>query len=896
MTPERWQKIGELFDTALRLAPERRASFLEEACTGDAELRREVESLIAHEGAEDFPCEPALSEVAHILNGIRAGSLEGRKLGAYKIQSLLGAGGMGEVYLAEDTRLGRRVALKLLPVSLSLGGDRLRRFEQEARAASALNHPNILTIYELGQEESLHFIAAEFIEGETLRERLARGTVRIDEALDVAAQVASALAAAHRVGVVHRDIKPENIMVRDDGLVKVLDFGLAKLLSQGRGDTGTWGRGEDKTSIAISHQTQPGLVMGTVAYMSPEQARGNKVDARSDIWSLGVVLYEMLTEKTPFAGETMSDSIAAILTAEPAPLDENVPAELRRIINKTLCKQADERYQTVKDLQIDLNNLKKEIEYGKFVVQSSEDNLETQKTRILENVSTAASFPPEGGTTNVPSTEYIFTEVKKHEFGFVVSALILFVLIGVGYFFYPSSPSAVNSIAVLPFQNKNNDAELDYLSEGLAESVIDRLSSLSQLKVIARNSSFRYKDENPDLQKIAEEIGVQAVVTGKFTRRGDDLSIRVELIDARDNSTIWSSTFNYKAADALKVEEDIARAVSQYLQISLTNPQKEQLAKHETTNPAAYELMLKGRFYARKGGAENRRKAIEFLNQAIIADPNYALAYAVLAARYNSLLTNNAAPPGELLPKAEAAARKALELDDQLAEAHYAMALVKSSSFDWEASEREFLQAIESNPNLARAHGGFAQYLSLRGRHEQALAEINLAKNLDPLSPVIRANVGRLLCFARRWDEAIDSLKELTQLEPNFPTAYINLADVYAAKGMYQEAAESYRKGIELGEDGSSQKISLAVVFAKSGKKDEAQAILKELQTGENYVSLTVLSRLHAALGEKDNALEMLEKAFHERDTQLQYVGAEPLFDELRSDARFQELVRKLGL
>ena len=823
----------------------------------------------------------------------------GTRLGRYEIRSKIGEGGMGEVYLAQDTKLDRKVALKILSAEVAAYEDRMWRFTQEAKAAAALSHPNILTVYEIGSFEDLHFIASELIKGETLRQRLRGEPFTFGETLDVSMQIAAALNAAHEAGIVHRDIKPDNVMLRSDGLVKVLDFGLAKLsepaLAGGSIDT----EGETRAQV----RTSPGMVMGTAKYMSPEQTRGKHLDARSDIWSLGVVMYEMLAGISPFAAETSNDSIAAILMKEPSPLAESTPPELRRIVRKCLQKKADERYQTVKDLLLDLKNLKRELEFSH----------ELERSQILLSVKSAGlstagsvsqqatSIDPSAISTEktvaqASSAGDLVSKVKTHQRGIAAGLLVLILaFIGFGYW-YLRNPKQITSVAVLPFENASGDPNLDYLSEGVSESVIDRLSQLGQLKVIARNSSFKYRSQNPDLKQIANALGVQAIVSGRISRRGDAYLIRVELTDVRENEQLWGETFARGVSDVLVLPEEIAKVVSANLRLKLSGNQQQQLVKHETTNPAAYELVLKARFYARKGGTDSRKKAIELLNEAIAADPNYALAYAVLAARYNSLINNSIGDPKDLLPKAQAAAQKALELDEGLAEVHYAQAIVKSSTFEWAESEREFNRAIELNPNLARGHGGYAQYLSLRGQHEKAIAEINRAKALDPLSPVINTNVGVILYFARRNDEAIDVLKKMLELDRTYPLTQTYLADAYTAKKMFPEAIALYQEAIKLGEDSTGRQINLGVAYARSGATDKARSILAQLQTGASYVSSAELAKLYDSLGAREQAFALLEKALAMRDVQLQYLGVDPAYDSFRGDSRFMNLLSQIGL
>ncbi len=836
----------------------------------------------------------------------------GHSLGHYRIMKKLGAGGMGEVYLAEDTRLHRKVAFKVLPENIAADKERLRRFEQEARAASTLNHPNILTVYEFGFETDIHFLATELIEGETLRETMGGGELSLMDTLNIGEQTAFALSAAHAAGIVHRDIKPENIMIRLDGIVKVLDFGLAKLIEKKEVSPDT----ETETRPLV--KTNAGVVMGTVAYMSPEQARGKDTDARTDVWSLGVVLYEMASGKLPFAGETMSDVIASILKSEPPLLlhyVSDVPNDLEKIVGKSLRKNRDERYQNIKDLQIDLKDLRQDLEFEAKLERSvtpnknrpnSLDKTHEAQTQILE------TDKPTGATEAAISTkdeiehpsssaEYVAREIKQHKRGFLtVLSILLMVAVGLGYWFYANHSAStdakqINSIAILPFENGSGDANLDYLSDGLSESLIDKLSQLPQLKVIARSSSFKYRGANIDVQDVANKLGVQAIVMGRVVRVGDNLTVRVEMIDASANRQLWSEQYQRQAADLISVQQEIAQTASEKLRLRLSGAQEQQLTKRETVNPQAYELVLKGNFYLNKGGTENQKKASEYYQQAIAVDPNYALAYAELSSSYNRLAVNSLVDPKEFLPKAKAAARKALELDENLPNAHLMLAILYKNAWDWAAAEAEYKRALELSPNLGRAHSNYSIYLSLIGRHDEAIAEVKRARELDPLSLLINANVGNRLTTARRYDEAIEVLQKTLELDPNYDFAYVQLGYAYAGKGMYREAITAYQNGMRFGDKTSSTQIYLGASYAQAGERGKAQEILKQLQTGEQRVSPSELSILYTALGDKEAAFQSLEKAFAEHDLQLQYLKVESSLDDLRDDPRFQELLRKVG-
>jgi serine/threonine protein kinase/TolB-like protein/Tfp pilus assembly protein PilF len=844
----------------------------------------------------------------------------GRKFGRYTILSLIGKGGMGEVYLAQDKSLSRKVALKILSEKFADDLELLRRFEREAETASALNHPNILTVYEFGKEDGLHFITTEFIEGETLREKLKRERLSFTQILNIAEQTASALAAAHSAGIIHRDVKPENIMLRGDGLVKVLDFGLAKFIE----------KSEEHDPDAVTQpyvHTQPGTVMGTVFYMSPEQARGKPIDERSDIWSLGVILYEMITARLPFEGETASDVIASILKSNLVPVTHHVsetPRELSSVITKALRKNPDERYQKMPEMLDEIKDLRQELEFeakrlGKsgIVTQNNLQNgYRTQASMRPQQFATRIDAPP-APEIPAPAKKYavpalivtavglialLIWQFRNTDGGFsTISAVLIIALIAGGALMYSAyfrriSGADYRSIAVLPLGNSGGDAEMEYLSEGISESLINNLSQLSGVKVIARSSSFKYKHNAENTREIAKTLNVATILTGWVMRRGENLQISVELINARDNTQIWGEQYSRRADDLLAIQSDISREIADKLHPRLTLSEQKQLVRHETKNSVAYELLLKGRFYRAKGGTESRKKAVEYFNEAIAVDPTYALAYAELAFTYRILVGSGSLDPKEFTPKAEAAALKALELDETLADAHFALAFLKMNAWEWSAAEFEFKRAIELNPNLARAYIGYSGYLSRTGRHDEAVAEIRRAKELDPLSTIINGNYGLILYFAGRYDEAIKILRETLEFDPNFSFAHLYLGYNYAANGMFAEAIEAYRKAFSLGQETPSNKIYLGAAYAGAGEQAKAKTILSELETGESYVSPAELAVLYTALGEREKAFASLEKAFNLHDLQLQYLATDPAFKSLRNDARFTDLLKKIGL
>jgi eukaryotic-like serine/threonine-protein kinase len=841
----------------------------------------------------------------------------------YRILSKIGAGGMGEVYLAEDVKLGRKVALKILPENIASDKERLGRFEQEARAASGLNHPHILTVYEFGFEGGMHFLATEFVEGVTLREKIKDGELSLIESLNIAEQTAFALSAAHSAGIVHRDLKPENIMIRRDGIVKVLDSGLAKLIEKKEANADS----EAETRALI--KTNPGVVMGTTLYMSPEQAKGKEADERTDIWSLGCVLYEMVSGKMPFTGETPNEVIASILKSEPLPLSHHIlgiTSELERIVGKTLRKNREERYQHIKDLQIDLKDLRQDLEFQAKLERSTAPNKKDenitakdfeQATQILEKdkpTNTNVAISPKNEISNsahpVSSAEYVVSEIKQHKRRVLAAlSILLLTAIGLGFWYFgnhlrSSNSAPIQSIAVLPFENASGNADLDYLSEGVSESVIDRLSQLPQLKVIARSSSFQYRGQNLDLRQIADALAVQAIVTGRVAHRGDSYLIRVDVTDVRENKQLWGENFTRKTSDFQILQSDISREIAENLRLRLSGAHLQQFANPGTTSPQAYELLLKGRYHFNKTGVEEFHKAVEYYEQAIAADPNYALAFAELAEGYN-YNGGRGLDRKQRLIRQEAAARRALELDPNLAEAHYAMAEVKRRQWEWQEAEREYLRAIELNPNLPQAFRGYAQYLGVMGRHAEAIAQANRARELAPLSPLTTGQAASRLYAARRYDEAIEVWKKNAELNPDSPMPRYWLGNVYAAKEMYREAIAEYREAIRRhsGEAATIEAL-IGVIYAKTGERRLAEEILQKVKMAPSDTSPSPLAAfydrslalLYDALGLRDEALAQLEKAYAERNPNLPLAATDPAFDNLRSDQRFQDLLRRMGL
>ncbi len=813
------------------------------------------------------------------------------QLDHYEILSPLGKGGMGEVYLAHDARLSRNVALKLLPAEFTQSPDRVRRFEHEAKAASALNHPNILTIYEIGVTDHTHFIATEYIEGETLRQCLSREKLSLNAALEIATQMASALAAAHDAKIIHRDIKPENVMLRKDGIVKVLDFGLAKLTEKQPTSSH-----DSEAPTLIQHTTDAGTVMGTASYMSPEQARGEKVDARSDLFSLGIVLYEMLAGQRPFEGANMLDIVGAVLHQEPKPLPSNNEAaqpELQRIVSKALQKDREQRYQTSKDLLLDLQTLKHELEIEARLKGRDASNEVAQTVSLRPNPTDQLQ---DNHTSS--STQIILTELKRHKLGVALTLLLLLAVGSYFAFFARSNNAPIDSLAILPFTNASGDPEMEYLSDGLTESLINSLAQLPRLRVLPRTTVFRFKGKAEDPQRIGKELGVRAVLTGRVQQRGDSLVIQTELIDVTGGAQLWGDRYNPKLANLLAAQSEVVQAIAGGMRLKLSGAEQSRVSKKYTESAEAYQLYLKGRFHWNKRTGETLKKAIEYFNQAIEHDPRYALAYAGLADAYMVMHFHAGVAPNESYGKAKSAARQALALDETLAEAHTALAYVLFR-YDWKPAEafREFQRAIELNPNYATTHQWYGESLTLAGRFDEGIAELRRAQELDPFSLVINTDLGNACYYARRYDAAIEQLHKTLELDQGFAYTHYNLGLAYTMKGMYPAALAEFRLTQQLN-NGPYLLANLAYVYAASGQHAEALRLLNQMQeiAKQRYVPAYSFALAYAGLGEREQSLQWLERSYQDRSSDMTYVKTEPRFDSLRSDPHFAALVRRVGL
>ena len=878
MNPHRWQQIEEIYFSAFTVENPQRAEFLRAECGGDRELYDEVVSLIEETDENDsFLSESLLTLGLSIISNEEKESLINCRIGRYKIVRLLGEGGMGEVYLATDESLSRKVALKLLPAFLTDEIAVVQRFRREARAASSISHQNIAHIYEAGKSGDQHFIAMEYIEGETLRAVLRSSAAPdIPRALAIAAQIADALAAAHRAGVIHRDIKPENIIIQTGGAVKVLDFGLAKLTAVAD---------ETDASAAANLKTTSGLIMGTIAYMSPEQIRAQTIEPAADIWSLGVVLYEMLTGTRPFEAETKGDLIAAILTSDaalPRRLNSEINARLESVVLKMLRKNAGERYADAGELLADL--------------------------RVCEK------YPDSKTARLMRQTAFAARRATGHQHGKYFAALAVAVVCAVLIFgaatalrLFDTADAenfsignfAAETIAVLPFVDENGKAENEYLADGLTESLINRLSLIKNLTVKARSSVFFYKNKAVSPLDISRELSAQAVLRGRIAENGNDLTVNLEMINGRTGSSVWKKLYRLKTTDIAALETEMARDVSQALQSRLSATETQKIEKKPTNNAEAMQLYMRGRFHWNKRTSKDLQKAIAYFEQATTLDPNFALVFAALAESYTLASGYAISTPHESFPKARAAAERALKIDDSLAEAHNALAYVLFN-YEWNfaESEREAARAIALNPNYATAFHWFGNAnLLAMGKFDESISALRRAQELDPLSLIVNADLATNYLFARRTDEAIEQFRKTLEMDDNFYYAHAYLGRAYLMKNSFPEALAELKKAQTLSDDPRIYML-FARTYAKMGDRKNALKMLARLKdiSRYKYVSPYYFALVYAGLNEKDQAFAWLETALREREGRMTLIKVDPLLDDIRSDARFPDYLRRVGL
>ena len=773
----------------------------------------------------------------------------GKTFTHYRILEMSGKGGMGVVYRSEDLKLHREVALKFLPQQLANDREALERFNREARVLSSLSHPNICTIYDIDEDQGSTFIVMEFLRGHTLRTRLQDNPLSMKEAMDLAIQIADALDAAHSKGIIHRDIKPGNIFVTERGQAKLLDFGLAKRY---RADDSTIGMGggaasDDESTILLSN---PGITLGTISYMSPEQARGEQLDARTDIFSLGIVLYEMATGHPPFPGDTPAVIFTQILTQAPTPahqINPKVPSLFAEAISRALEKEPPERYQTAAEIRTDLESAREQMSSGRVA----------SATRPIARS--------------------------------------------------PLKRKSIDSLAVLPFDNRSGEPDAEYLIDGVTESIISALSELPKLRVMARSTVFRYKGQNPDPLAVARELGVRAVLTGSVSQRGDSLRIDAELVDAHDGARVWGDNYHRRLSDVLAIEEEISREISGKLRLKLSGSKRRRWRKRSTENSEAFQLYLRGRYFWNKRTEENLNRAAEYFQQAIELDPAYALAYSGLADSYFYLgYTFGHRPPLETMPKAKAAALKALEIDDQLAEAHTSLGIIKFFyDWDWAGAECDFKHAIALNANYATTHHIYAVLLGALRRYEESIAEARRALEVDPLSVPVNNIVAMMYRAAGLYDEAIEQFKKTLEMNPLMSLSRNCLGAVYELKGMTDEAVEQYLRAREIIGRNADELAALRQAYENSGMQGFHAKSLEfaEARWDGWHVGAFEIAALHAALGHKDRAMEYLEKAYEARSGILVWfnmgspsVGAGHAFSSLRSHPPFLDLLRRMGL
>ncbi len=771
----------------------------------------------------------------------------------YEIIEQLGKGGMGDIFRVLDTQINEEVALKILNPDIAADKITIHRFRNELKVARRISHKNVCRMYHFGEEAGIHYITMEYVSGENLKNMIRMtGVMGLGTAVNIAKQVCEGLAEAHSLGIVHRDLKPSNVIIDKEGDALILDFGIARSL-RAKGVTGV------------------GVMIGTPSYMSPEQADTKEVDQRSDIYSLGVILFEMLTGKVPFEGDTALSVVMKHKSEsppDPQSLNPQIPENMSRIILKCLEKRRENRYQSAEELIVDLD---------KMLAGASKEG------RAVRRIETRKKIEWKKGVL----------------YAGAVFIAILLVMSGILYF--RAQREILDSIAVLPFENVNADPNTEYLSDGITESIINKLTHLPSLnKVIARSSVFQYKGKEIDPQAVGQDLGVDALLMSRMRRRGEDLSISVELISTRDNSLIWGNQYRSKIEDIFDVQEEISNSIIDNLRLKLTGEEQERIAKRHTENALAFEAYYRGRYFWNRRTETDLQRAVGYFARAIELDPNYALAYTGLANSYLLLPEYGTLHPKEGYPKAKQAAMRALAIDNMLAEAHVTLAqLKKRFDYDWPGAEREYKRAIELDPGYATAHHWYAYDLMCMARHEEAIREIERAYELDPLSLVINRNLGQVYYRAGHYNKAMEALNKTLELDPGFSYTHFHIGSIHLQNGRYEEALAEFQTEMELSKGWSSRIAGwIAVAQAKMGQKDRAEEKLEELleRSKQEYVSKTVIAVLCFALEKDELGFQCLDKAYQDYDSWLRTIKVEPIFARVSKDPRYTELLRKMSV